>query len=194
MQKKTLEKLLAHGVKLGASDLHFLVGDQPAYRIDGTLRPVKMKPLGAGDARRICEHLLGASPARENLDEIQEHDCSYSVDGVGRFRVNLFRQRGSLSAILRVIPTQVPDIDSLDLPERIRGLAEEERGLVVVWSEHGGPVTSAPTTGGIGLRLIRGLIEHELGGKIVFDFTSEGLRVKLMLPVSGEVLRPQLLA
>ena len=132
MQKKLLEKLLAHGVKLGASDLHFLVGDAPSYRIDGTLRPVKCKPLGAGDARRICEHLLGDSAAKEDLDEIQEHDCSYSLEGVGRFRVNLFRQRGSLSAILRVIPTTVPRIDTLQLPDVIRTLAEEERGLVLV--------------------------------------------------------------
>ena len=132
MHKKVLEKLLSHGVRLGASDLHFLVGDRPAYRIDGRLRPVKYKPLGAADGRRICELLLGESKAREDLDEIREHDCSYSVDGVGRFRVNLFRQRGSLSAILRVIPTEVPEIDSLGLPERVRGLADEERGLVLV--------------------------------------------------------------
>jgi twitching motility protein PilT len=132
MQKTTLDRLLAHGVKNGASDLHFLVGDRPSFRVDGTLRHVKADPLGAADTRRVCESLLGDAAPHADLDELQEHDCSYSIDGIGRFRVNLFRQRGSLCAILRVIPTQIPTIEGLGLPERIRGLAEEERGLVLV--------------------------------------------------------------
>jgi len=132
MQKKVMDRLLFHGVKNGASDLHFLVGDRPAYRIDGTLRPVKSDPLSSADTRTICENLLGDAPARENLDEIQEHDCSYSVKGVARFRVNIYRQRGSLCCILRVIATTVPSLSELGLPDRIRLLAEEERGLVLV--------------------------------------------------------------
>ena len=60
MQKKTLDRLLSHGVKHGASDLHFLVGNRPSYRIDGTLRPVKCDPLSPADTRHIGEHLLGA--------------------------------------------------------------------------------------------------------------------------------------
>ena len=132
MQRKTLDRLLAHGVRHGASDLHFLVGDRPSYRIDGTLRPVKCDPLTAADTRHIADHLLGDAAVHEELDEIQEHDCSYSVKGVARFRVNLFRQRGSLSAILRVIPTEVPTLGSLGLPDCVRRLAEEERGLVLV--------------------------------------------------------------
>ncbi len=132
MQKTTLDRLLAHGVKNGASDLHFLVGDRPSFRVDGRLCHVKSDPLRPADTRRLCEILLGEAQAREKLDALQEHDCSYSVDGIGRFRVNLFRQRGSLCAILRVIPTEIPTLEELGLPARVQKLAEEERGLVLV--------------------------------------------------------------
>ena len=132
MQKKTLDRLLTYGVKNGASDLHFLVGDRPTFRVDGSLRHVKSDSLGPTDTHRVCEILLGKQAAHHNLDELQEHDCSYSIDGIGRFRVNLFRQRGSLCAILRVIPSEIPTLEALGLPARIQGLAEEERGLVLV--------------------------------------------------------------
>ncbi len=131
MDQSTLDKLLAYGVKNGASDIHFKVGVQPAYRVDGVLRPVKYEVLKPAHTRAIAAQLLGSEHATP-LDEIQEYDASYGVDGVGRFRVNVYRQRGSLCAILRVIPTRIPDIASLGLPDRIRGLAEEERGLVLV--------------------------------------------------------------
>ncbi len=127
-----MDQFLAHGVKTGASDLHFLVGDRPAYRIDGSLRPVKYAPLSPADTRQICGNLLGNEAGKDELPEIQEHDCSYSIDGVARFRVNIYRQRGSLCCILRVIPTTIPTLEQLTLPARVRRLAEEERGLVLV--------------------------------------------------------------
>ena len=127
-----MDRFLAHGVRSGASDLHFLVGDRPSYRIDGALRPVKYERLGCGDTQQICEKLLGNKAARETMDELQEHDCSYSVEGVGRFRVNIYRQRGSLCCVLRVIPTTIPTLEALGLPDRVRKLADEERGLVLV--------------------------------------------------------------
>ena len=83
MQKKTLDRLLTYGVKNGASDLHFLVGDRPSFRVDGTLRHVKSDSLGPTDTRHVCEILLGKQAAHENLDELQEHDCSYSIEGTG---------------------------------------------------------------------------------------------------------------
>jgi twitching motility protein PilT len=132
LQKKTLDLLLAHGVKTGASDLHFLVGDRPAYRIDGKLRPVKHEKLTPADTLEICRSLLGEKSVSQAIEEIQEHDCSYSIEGVARFRVNIYRQRGSLCCILRVIPRQIPNLDDLGLPPRVRQLAEEERGLVLV--------------------------------------------------------------
>ncbi len=132
MQKKMLDKVLAHGVKTGASDLHFLVGDRPSYRIDGSLRPVKYKELAATDTRQICEILVSNQADAKGLDDIQELDCSYSVTGVARFRVNIYRQRGTLCCILRVIPTEIPTLTDLGLPRRVEALAGEERGLVLV--------------------------------------------------------------
>jgi twitching motility protein PilT len=129
---KILDTLLAAGVKAGASDLHFKVGDKPAFRIDGQLVSVKYDPLSANDTGSICRHLLGNDPAAGNLDELQEHDVSYSVPNAARFRVNIYRQRGTLCCILRVIPQNVPTVEELGLPSVVTRLAEEERGLVLV--------------------------------------------------------------
>ncbi len=142
MQKKTLDRLLAYGVKNGASDLHFLVGDRPSFRVNGTLCHVKSDPLGAADTRSICEILLGNASSPDQLDTLQEHDCSYSIKGTGRFRVNMFRQRGSLCAILRVISAEIPTLEGLGLPEKVKGLAEEKRGLVLVTGATGSGKTS----------------------------------------------------
>ena len=142
MNKKTLDKLLTHGVKHGASDLHFLVGDTPSYRINGRLRPVKCDPLTPQDTLKIATHLLGDLAEKTDLGEVQEFDCSYSIPGIARFRVNLFRQRGSVSAILRVIPRSIPNVDDLGLPARVRELADEERGLVLVTGATGSGKTS----------------------------------------------------
>ena len=111
-----LDTLLAAGVKGGASDLHFKVGDRPAFRIDGNLVSVKYDPLSADDTLSICKHLLGNDPAAERLDELQEYDASYSIESAARFRVNIYRQRGTLCCILRVIPGKIPTVEELELP------------------------------------------------------------------------------
>ncbi len=132
MEKLHLDKLLAHGVKSGASDLHFRAGDPPAYRIDGVLRNVKHPPLSVENTRDIALILLGDPSAVDRIDELQEHDASYSIAGVARFRVNVYRQRGSLCCILRVISGQIPSLEALKIPAQVRKLAEEERGLILV--------------------------------------------------------------
>jgi twitching motility protein PilT len=131
MQKEQMDALLGHGVQLGASDIHFKAGDRPAYRINGQLRPVKCDRLMPNDTESIVASLLHRVSADE-LAAIQEYDSSYSLDGVGRFRVNVYRQRGSLSCILRIIPREVPSIEGMQLPATIQKLAEEERGMVLV--------------------------------------------------------------
>jgi twitching motility protein PilT len=132
VDKELLDRLLTHGVKNGASDLHFRVGDRPSYRINGVLRPVKADALTPSSTKQICAVLIGSHGDPERLEDLQEYDCSYSIEGIGRFRVNIYRQRGSLCCILRVIPTKIPSLEELGLPPRVRGLAEEERGLVLV--------------------------------------------------------------
>jgi twitching motility protein PilT len=132
MKKNKIDQFLSLGVDSGASDLHFRVGDKPAYRIDGRLKPVKHAPLNAEDTLEIARVLLGEDAEKVSLQELQEFDCSYSIPGSARFRVNIYRQRGSLCCILRVIPTEAPTIESLELPGGVRRLAGEERGLVLV--------------------------------------------------------------
>jgi twitching motility protein PilT len=131
MKKEVMDQLLARAVKSGASDIHFLIGNRPSFRIDGVLRPLKHAKLTATSTLQVARNVLGSSP-KDTLADTQEHDTSYSVEGTARFRVNIFRQRGSLCAILRVISSSVPDMATLELPKRVQGLAEEERGLVLV--------------------------------------------------------------
>lgn len=131
MQKDAMDALLGHAVQLGASDIHFKVGARPSYRIDGKLLPVKCDPLTPASTREICASLVGCD-APDSIDRLQEHDSSYSVSGVARFRVNIYRQRNSLCCILRVIPGKVPSLEEMGLPEVVGTLAELERGLVLV--------------------------------------------------------------
>ncbi|HSC28740.1 MAG TPA: type IV pilus twitching motility protein PilT [Vicinamibacterales bacterium] len=124
--------LLKIAVASGASDLHLKVGSYPMMRVNGLLVVAsEAKRLERGDteaiASRICspEHL-------ERFRSHQEVDLAYSVTGLGRFRCNVFQQRGTVGMVLRVIPTKVKAIDELGLPPVLKRIADEERGLVLV--------------------------------------------------------------
>ena len=132
MQKEQLNKILEMGVRNGASDIHVKAGVPPAFRINGKLQYLQTDQLTPADTLAVGAHLLRSKSAGAQIEEIEEHDTSYSVPGVGRFRVNLYRQRGSMSAILRTIPADVPNLEQLGLPQSIISLANIERGLVLV--------------------------------------------------------------
>jgi twitching motility protein PilT len=142
MTPDQLKMLLGAGVKHGASDIHLRVGDPPTYRVRGQLAPLKYDKLTPNDTLEICRHLVRDPEVLKNLVDIQEYDTSYSLPGVARFRVNVHRQRGSLSIILRIIPSTVPTTDELGLPDVIRKIAENERGLVLVTGATGSGKTS----------------------------------------------------
>jgi twitching motility protein PilT len=127
-----MNQLLAVGVQNGASDIHFRPGDPPTYRVNGVLRGLKSDKLTPQHTRQIALNLIGDPRVREEVDALQEHDTSYSVPGAARFRVNIYRQRGSLSAILRIIPAEPPTFESLGLPPVMKTIATLERGLVLV--------------------------------------------------------------
>ncbi|MCC5691625.1 hypothetical protein, partial [Klebsiella pneumoniae] len=112
----TFNQFLAAAVKNGASDIHFKVGASPALRINGQLLPVKVPALQAEDTARVATHILRQSRFAGSLDALTETDASYALEGVGRFRASLFRNKGNLAAILRAIPYNVPDFASLGLP------------------------------------------------------------------------------
>ncbi|MEW6433222.1 MAG: PilT/PilU family type 4a pilus ATPase [Myxococcota bacterium] len=132
MELATFNQFLAAAVKNGASDVHFKVGSAPALRVNGQLLPVKVPALQPEDTARIAKHILTSSRFRGALDELQDWDTSYALEGVGRFRANIFRNKGHLGAIMRSIPLQVPDFSKLGLPKVLEKISQEERGLVLV--------------------------------------------------------------
>ncbi len=119
-------------VQRGASDLHVKAGDVVRARINGDLVPLTRQRLTPEQTRQLALQLIPHSDDRERIDDITDYDCSYGAPGVGRFRVNILRQRGSLSVVLRVIPFDVPSLEDLGLPPVLARLAEAERGMVLV--------------------------------------------------------------
>jgi twitching motility protein PilT len=132
MNPEQLNKLLEFGLRSGASDVHLKAGCPPAFRINGRLQYLQAELLSPMATRQICASLIVDPRVREGLDRLHELDTSYSIPGLGRFRVSIYRQRGTLSAILRAIPNDVPNIEQLGLPPQVVRLANEERGLVLV--------------------------------------------------------------
>jgi twitching motility protein PilT len=129
-----LNSLLRAGVERGASDVHLKMGQPPIIRHDGSLGPLEGWPqLGAAELERVLEEVGAAAPARlAGFHETGELDTAYQRPGLPRFRVNAFRQRGDISFAFRAIPNEVPTFDQLRLPEGVRNLAEEQRGLILV--------------------------------------------------------------
>ncbi len=132
MKQEVLHALLSTGLKHGASDVHFRPGAPPMYRVNKQLVPLKADPLTPETTLAVCRVVGGRQWAKVNEEEVQEFDSSYSVPGVARFRVNCYRQRGSLALVLRIIPRTIPSIEELGLPPIVRQIAETERGLVLV--------------------------------------------------------------
>jgi twitching motility protein PilT len=119
-------------VEGGGSDLHVKVPSPPMVRVDGELTPIEdSEPLQPEDTEAALQRIAGDAILKE-FDHAGEADFSYSVPGLSRFRVNAFRQRGSVAIACRAIPFQVRTVADLGLPETIRTLAEEQRGIVLV--------------------------------------------------------------
>ncbi len=119
-------------VQRGASDLHIKAGDVVRARIDGELVAVTKQRLTPEQTRQVALQLLQSSEDRERIDEITDLDCSYGAPGVGRFRVNVLRQRGSFSVVLRLIPFEIPSLGDLGMPQVLSRIAEAPRGMVLV--------------------------------------------------------------
>jgi twitching motility protein PilT len=124
--------LLQRAVELGASDLHLKVGSFPMARVHGHLKPVSTEgKLGHEDLVEMAASVMPTAH-RQKFKDAQEVDLAYSVPGLGRFRCNVFQQRGTIGMVLRVIPVQVKTVDELGLPPVLKKIATEERGLVLV--------------------------------------------------------------
>ena len=127
-----MEKIIKAAVERGASDLHIKAGDVFRARINGKLVPLTKQRLTPDQTRAIALKLITSEEDRARIDRLRDFDCSWGMPGVGRFRVNVLRQRSSFMIVMRVIPFTVPTIESLRLPEVLTQLAESERGLVLV--------------------------------------------------------------
>lgn len=127
-----LNQILGLALKASTSDIHLKAGLPPVFRIDGNLRPLPNAPrLTAEVLRAMCEAIMNERQKRR-FDEHNEVDLAYSVPGLGRFRVNVFLQRNSVSAVFRAIPFKVLSLDELLMPQVLKKIAEEARGLVLV--------------------------------------------------------------
>jgi twitching motility protein PilT len=139
-----LNAVLRHAVDAGASDVHLKVGQPPVLRFDGELAPVaELPPLTEVDLETVLDGVTAASPKRRTIfDDTGDLDIAYTHPGLPRFRVNGFRQRGSISFAFRVIPNEIPGYDDLRLPEGVGVLAGEHRGLVLVTGATGSGKTT----------------------------------------------------
>src|SRR3954471_17453583 len=127
-----MEKIFKAAVERGASDLHIKSGDFFRARINGDLVPLTNQKLTADQVKQICLHLMTNEDDKKRIDKILDYDCSWALEGVGRFRVNMLRQRGVFSIIMRAIPLEVPTFEKLRLPAAMAKIAENERGMVLV--------------------------------------------------------------
>lgn len=127
-----LNDILGMAIKANASDVHLKVGLPPVYRIDGSLRPLPKAPRLAPEDIRKMAYAMMSEQQRERFERTNELDLAYGVAGMGRFRVNMFTQRGSISMILRTIPFNVQTLEELQLPAVIKKLTQEQRGLILV--------------------------------------------------------------
>ncbi len=136
----TLNELLEKTTKENASDLHLTVGISPTIRVNGQLTGISDKKLTAVDTLRYVKELLG-----DRYDEYEkkgEMDTSLSLPGVGRFRVNAYKQRGSDAVAIRVVALKIPTLNELKMPLVVKELTKKQRGLVLVT----GPTGSGKST------------------------------------------------
>ncbi|MCA9602051.1 MAG: PilT/PilU family type 4a pilus ATPase, partial [Myxococcales bacterium] len=132
MDEATLQALLAKGKQYAASDVLLKVGQPPAFRVGGDLHYLQGDRLMPEQTKRFAEIILAHSRFEGNIDTLQQFDCSYGVSGMGRFRVNVYRQRDTIALAMRAIPVKIPTFEDLRVPPSVKLLAEVERGLVLV--------------------------------------------------------------
>jgi twitching motility protein PilT len=132
MDEHTFHALLAKGAQHHASDVLLKVGQPPAFRVGGDLHYMQADKLRPSQTQRLAELVLAQSRYHGSLDELTEYDCAYTVPSVGRYRVNLFRQRGSFALAMRAIPLTIPTFEQLATAPAVRNFCDLSRGLVLV--------------------------------------------------------------
>ena len=132
-----IDELLEQCLEMGGSDLHLAAGAKPTVRVNGSLVPIEAYGRLHGDMiERLVFAILNERNQAAFISEL-ELDTSYAIPGKSRFRMNVFRQRGTMGAVLRTIPFNIPEFETLHMPEVIRSFAQLPRGLVLVTGPDG---------------------------------------------------------
>lgn len=141
MSKATVEEILMNATAAGASDVHITVGLPPKMRVNGRLTEMPYERMMPDDTREILYSIMNEQQIKLFTDK-GEHDFSYSLSGIGRFRVNAFKQRGTCAVALRLVGSDIPAPEVLGIPESVVDLGNRKRGLVLVT----GPTGSGKST------------------------------------------------
>ena len=136
-----LNEILIHSIECKASDIHLSVGKAPNYRIDGVLHTKGEEKLLPDDVKNLILPLLDKRH-EEELEKTGQTDFAYAIPHVGRFRVNVFKQRGTLASVMRALPFDIPEPEKLGLPPEVVAVTERRRGLILVT----GPTGSGKST------------------------------------------------
>ncbi len=133
MDQQTFHKLLAFGIDRSVSDIHFEVGYPPHYRLNGELLgAIKVPPLTSSDTEAIATLIIDGRADIDFHRNFGELDISYSLKGMGRFRASIFRQRGSVGIVLRLIPFEVKSLEELNMPPVLTEIADARRGMILI--------------------------------------------------------------
>jgi len=127
-----MQELFKAAVERGASDIHIKAGDFMRARVHGILQPLTQQKLTPEQVRGIALQLIPHEDDRNNFEKLLDYDCSWGIPGVGRFRVNIMKQRGSPMIVMRAIPIEIPSVEDLGLPPIINRIAAFERGMILV--------------------------------------------------------------
>src|SRR5881409_4230028 len=128
----SIDDLLRRAVENKSSDLHLKVGNHPYLRVDGLLAPLTDVPRVTPEEMLSMAFSMMTNRQKQKFKESAELDMAYGVAGLGRFRVNVFQQRGNVGLVLRVIPTKIRALDELYLPKVVEQICDMPRGLVLV--------------------------------------------------------------
>lgn len=132
----TMKYLLHALLKHGASDLHLKANRPPMYRINGKLVPAKMAELTNDAVREVLYSVL-SERHRAEFEKNLQVDCSFQIEGIGRFRINVYMQRGTIAGVIRMIPLTIPAFDTLGLPSVLKELAVKKRGFILITGSTG---------------------------------------------------------
>lgn len=116
----------------GASDIHIKAGDYVRARINGDLVPITEQKISHAQVRELAIKLIPHKKDRDRIDEIMDYDCSWGLPGLGRFRVNILKQRSTFAIVMRIVPIEIPSFADLKLPDVLETIAQIERGLILI--------------------------------------------------------------